>query len=377
MSRAYLREISVHLVVVLGSVTILVSLGAAVRASATSQGAPLWIPMALIPLIVGNALPYLIPATLLTAVVITYGRMSADGEATALRAAGVHPLRIMLPALLAGGLVAVLSYPLSATVLPELYTKMRELSYRLRFAALENTNPSASELHFGGLHLSWRGRNPDDSFRDVVLSYRERADRGAYAYDPGLNPEEEPASPRRIRVRADRAAMVIRGRDLELELHGMRTFEDRDAEEATAWTARNPGVSYLRIDLESLGTRPPDARKADDFSSRELLRKLRSGELEAEQVPGFQLAFWQRVAAAAAALPLALVGAVLGWRLRRSGLLAAFAAAFAVLLLVFYPLYYLGSGLHHNGALPAAPAALMPVAGLVLVLLLMSLRRRL
>ena len=68
-------------------------------------------------------------------------------------------------------------------------------------------------------------------------------------------------------------------------------------------------------------------------------------------------------------LPLALIGALLGWRLRRSGVLTAFAAAFAVQLLLYYPLYYLGVALTASGGLSPASGALLPVAGLLLVLL--------
>ncbi|MDP7560187.1 MAG: LptF/LptG family permease, partial [Planctomycetota bacterium] len=103
--------------------TLLVALGAAVRATSTSQGAPLWVPLTLIPLLVGNALPYLIPATLLTAAVLTFGRMSADGEITALQTAGMTPRQILRPAFLFGITLALLSYPLASQVLPSVYKK--------------------------------------------------------------------------------------------------------------------------------------------------------------------------------------------------------------------------------------------------------------
>ena len=88
LTRSYLGEILRHLSLVLAGVIFLLALGAAVKASSTAQGAPVWVVLTLVPLFVGNALPYFFPVGLMTAVVLTYGRMAADREEVALRAAG-------------------------------------------------------------------------------------------------------------------------------------------------------------------------------------------------------------------------------------------------------------------------------------------------
>ncbi|MBT5101297.1 MAG: LptF/LptG family permease, partial [Planctomycetes bacterium] len=110
--RSYFREIVQHLLFVLLGVIFLVALGAVVRASATSQGAPIWVSLSLIPLMVGNALPYFFPMALLTAIVLTYGRMASDGELVALLASGQPPMRLLRPALWAGVLMMLVAYPL-------------------------------------------------------------------------------------------------------------------------------------------------------------------------------------------------------------------------------------------------------------------------
>ncbi len=55
-----------------------------------------------IPLLLPSMLPYTVPATTLFATCIVYGRLSADNEILALKAAGVHILHIIWPALLLG-----------------------------------------------------------------------------------------------------------------------------------------------------------------------------------------------------------------------------------------------------------------------------------
>ncbi len=52
----------------------------------------------ILPYIVPSLLPYTIPATLLLAVCIVYGRLAADYEITAAKAAGINVLSLLAPA---------------------------------------------------------------------------------------------------------------------------------------------------------------------------------------------------------------------------------------------------------------------------------------
>src|SRR5256885_10002739 len=73
---------------------------------ATQRGfTPLQVLM-VIPLLVPNTLPYTIPATTLFATCVVYGRLSHDNEVTAVKAAGVHLGRLIVPSLLLGLLTA-------------------------------------------------------------------------------------------------------------------------------------------------------------------------------------------------------------------------------------------------------------------------------
>jgi lipopolysaccharide export LptBFGC system permease protein LptF len=367
LSRAYFSEILRHLLLVLAGVIFLLALGAAVRASSTAQGAPIWLALALVPLIVGNALPYFFPVTLMTAVVLTYGRMAADREEVALRAAGMHPLRLMIPAFLAGGLVALISYPISAAVMPEVYREMRSLFLRSRVAALENTNPGANEFHFKGLHLVWAERDPDGAFRDVVVAVQQ----GTRIHNKGHDRGDAVTQAGGIRLRSDRATMDVRGEELIFRFDHLRTLSDQVEE--SPWQASNSETTWLTVDLASLlSQRVNEALRPKAMSSTQLIDLMEQGEYLGKALPGdiqrkVKLVFWQRWANAFGAIPVAMLGALIGWRLRRGGFMTGFAAALLVLLVVDYPLHFLGEGLMRAEKLSPVVAAWMPMSGLLVV----------
>src|SRR5262245_40823356 len=58
--------------------------------------------LVVIPLLLPSLLPYTVPTTTLFATCIVYGRLSADNEILALKAAGVHILHVVWPALFLG-----------------------------------------------------------------------------------------------------------------------------------------------------------------------------------------------------------------------------------------------------------------------------------
>lgn len=368
--RAYLSEILRHLALVLAGVVFLLALGAAVKASSTAQGAPVWLALGLVPLFVGNALPYFFPVGLMTAVVLTYGRMAADREEVALRAAGCTPARLLIPAALAGLLLAAASYPLTSRIMPDVYRAMRELTVRSQIAAIENTNPGANEFHFEGLHLVWRDRDRDGSFVDVVVAVDREAklERGSQAQE----------SQGGLRLRADRARMDVREDQLVFRFDRLRTLSDEAGE--SPWQATNTETTWLRIDLAKMLAEKGGSQsmRPKALPSHRLLEFVREqpDSITERDLRKMDLVYWQRWAGAGAAIPVALLGALIGWRLRRGGFLTGFAAALGVLLAVHYPLHFLGEGLSRSGQIEPSLAAWLPAAGISLTVLVLALRGR-
>ena len=75
----------------------------------------------IIPYLVIFALPHALPAALLTAAVMTFGRLSGDNEITTIRSSGIHLYVVVMPALLAGLVATVLALHLNCNVMPRTY----------------------------------------------------------------------------------------------------------------------------------------------------------------------------------------------------------------------------------------------------------------
>ncbi|NQV25412.1 MAG: YjgP/YjgQ family permease [Rhodopirellula sp.] len=72
----------------------------------------------ILPYVVPSLLPFTIPATLLLSVCVVYGRLSADYEITAAKAAGINVLSLLAPAFFLGGTLTVCSLLLNDQVIP-------------------------------------------------------------------------------------------------------------------------------------------------------------------------------------------------------------------------------------------------------------------
>jgi len=72
-------------------------------------------------------IPHALPTSLLTATVMSYGRLSADNEITAIKTAGIHLHNLVTPVIIVGVLFSILSLYLNAEVLPRSYFKVRQL----------------------------------------------------------------------------------------------------------------------------------------------------------------------------------------------------------------------------------------------------------
>ena len=80
-----------------------------------------------LPYMVLYTMPHALPTSLLTATVMSYGRLSADNEITAIKVAGIHLHNLVTPVIIVGVFFSILSLYLNAEVLPKSYFKVRQL----------------------------------------------------------------------------------------------------------------------------------------------------------------------------------------------------------------------------------------------------------
>lgn len=72
----------------------------------------------ILPYVVPSMLPFTIPATLLLAVTVVYGRVAGDLEVTAVKAAGISPMKLLSPAFGLGLVLTVASFGLTNYAIP-------------------------------------------------------------------------------------------------------------------------------------------------------------------------------------------------------------------------------------------------------------------
>ena len=102
---------------------------AGIVAEASQQGLGPTQILAAIPLLVPSTLPYTIPATTLFATCVVYGRLSADNEILAVRAAGVNLLAVVWPGLLLGLVMSGVTMGLYYRVIPYTHHLLRQMVF--------------------------------------------------------------------------------------------------------------------------------------------------------------------------------------------------------------------------------------------------------
>jgi lipopolysaccharide export system permease protein len=108
--------IRVFVLVVSVLTILLVFLGAFTKASEDGLG-PTEI-LQILPYLVPSLLPYTIPATMLLTVTLVYGRIAADHEVTAAKAAGISALSLLMPSFVMGIVLSIASLLLTDQVIP-------------------------------------------------------------------------------------------------------------------------------------------------------------------------------------------------------------------------------------------------------------------
>src|SRR6516162_9198894 len=98
-------------------------------AEATQQGLSPGQVLAAIPLLIPSTLPYTIPATTLLATCVVYGRLSADNEILAIKAAGINLIKVVRPGLVLGVAMSVATSALYYDIIPSTHRLLRALIY--------------------------------------------------------------------------------------------------------------------------------------------------------------------------------------------------------------------------------------------------------
>jgi len=318
-------------------------------------------------LVLPQALPFTVPLGVLVGVLITLSRMSADGEITAMRAAGVPGRQVLKPIILFGFLAVLVTAVASLWLTP--------WSIRERFR-IEN------QLIAGGLTADVQPRVFEEQFPNTILYVTDATtgvagrwkkifladitppeSRGVAAADRGDSP----------RITLASEAVVVPDASLnrlQLSLHNGSTYE-----------AGKEAADY-RITTFPAGDQGLEAKKQDEIRVTRPSVEMDTGPLyrrsykEAAVDPTDRLdariELHQRFALPAACLLMALIGVPLGITRRRAGKSAAVVLTLGLAFLYYMMMISMVS-LARQGTLSPETAVWLPnfvlgVCGLVMAL---------
>jgi lipopolysaccharide export system permease protein len=335
-----LRQMLLSMAFSLGGIALVVFPALTVSAVHRLRGAGIETIIMYLPLVAMDLVPYLLPLSFMLAVVATFGRLAADREWTAIQAAGIHPLRMLLPGLVLATTLAGGTYWMVSTVAPEWTHRQRSYHMRAVAQALTTLFPGRTRIQVGDFLLE-ASRRTENTFYDVLI----------------FLPRKEGVPTKRMV--ADEVHMGFDGEVLRMSFVQARVVHGRS--DATV------GRPSLEIPLEELVQEPRSERtRATDNTSAVLKQRLAEGDLPPDLVLRYRYEIQARRALSVCYLLFLALGAPTGIWLRKGTQLAAMAASVAYALVYYVLSMNVGQELVFKGQLePWVGAWATTVLGLI------------
>jgi lipopolysaccharide export system permease protein len=365
---------------------------AGIVAEATQQGLNAVQVLEIIPLLIPSTLPYTIPATTLFATCVVYGRLSADNEILAIKAAGINIFKVVWPGVLLGVLMSSGTMGMYYRLIPITHAMLRSMFLNdveeSLYAVLERDHTfNQPRMDYAVWVRQVQGRKlinalfkrrdkenmarydtvalareaelrVDMSKRLIILHMRNAmvsADGGSFAYfENRMFPVDLPQAFLSDRPRRPR----------DLSWQELRERRRQYIDDENRYTA-DMNLTAARITQTGA---PPDLRTHfDNLREGRRVTRVELWALDTE--------LQMRPALSFGCLCFVLVGCPVGIWLSRSDYLSAFITCFLPIVFVYYPLMLCGTNLAKEGKFP--PTATVWAADVVIALVGCVLFRRL
>lgn len=313
----------------------------------------------LFPYLLPYVLSYTLPVAVLAASIITYGRLAADNEITALRATGIHLQVVIVPIVAVAILLSLLTLYASEILAPLSHRRIRETAIR---AAIQNPLLPmrlglTDTIEIGQFQIYAR-KTRGDEMEDVTILFRSGRD----------------ASPQLLRAKRVRIVVSSGGQEVrfqlfegtltnlrddpttsdELSFKNMETtrYRPTDYKSGLRYKCADQTTAELKDTLAVLEGELAElaASPVTDANRREVKKRTKRRQEKRWEV---QTEIQKRRALAASGLVLVLIGAPLGILTRRGKNLVGIGLGAVIFLAVYYPLFIAGQRLAEEGALPA------------------------
>jgi lipopolysaccharide export system permease protein len=280
---------------------------------------------------------YALPSALLFGVLLSLGRMSADGEIVAMRASGISAVRLLPPALALGGVAAIGAAYLLFVVQPHAVTRMRALMRQL-VGSVQVIEPGRF-IEFGDKLLYVNAMGPESTcpLQGILIGSAVEGERSFYAAARCGMVDSDPSAHSLAFILHDGA---IHFRDPDPSHYRRVKFQTmRTSVDVSQYTDPKPGTQEMTLTALMTAARAPK----DDPERKRL--DGRYGNALSVQIQ-------RRLAFPFASMLLALIAVPLGIRPMRSGRSAGALTAIVVMA-VYWMAFSLGDMASTRGVVPA------------------------
>lgn len=221
-----------------------------------------------------SALGFAIPASIITAGLLTFGRLSANGEITAMKSGGIRMLQIIRQPMLYSLLLSALCFYLNAEVIPVTYEARREALRNLGTETpMELIEEGRFIRDFPGFTFYFGAKN-GSRISDVII----------YQSEKGKPTRTIRAMRGVVRTSEDKST-------LRIDLFDVRIDPFYDDKPGPGTCSEFP----LIIDLKRAGPRKTDAKKKSDMTLLELQNNIANAAAKYPELDQEKLA-WQQSA---------------------------------------------------------------------------------
>lgn len=370
--RTIVWELLKIFVLALVAVTSMILLAGIVSEAMKNGFGPLQI-LAIIPLLLPSLLPYTVPTATLFTTCIVYGRLSADNEILALKAAGIHIARVIWPVALLGFVTSAATMFFYLDLIPYTGSLLRN-----------NVVGDPQELLYAILRKEGQIKHPridweinvktmqGEKLQDVIFKKRKlgappgsfellaRAKEAELRWDSGRKKirvhmrfcnvtggnggrEEAFADSQIIDVDVPDEFFGVRHKFRAMDMTWDEMFEYLEKNRADIEKIDQDQAALLA--LAALGKVDPGAQ--DAVRNNDTTRELRMG-----QILAIHAEFHMRPALSLGCLCFALVGCPVGIWFSKSDYLSAFITCFLPIIVVYYPLMLCLSNMARSGKIP-------------------------
>ncbi len=368
LTRYIVAEIIKIFVVALVALTILILLIGIGRELLRQGLGPLAV-LQLLPYVLPISLQHAVPATALFSVCCVYGRMSADGEISTVKATGISPLRVIQPALVLAFLISPLAVCLSDLAVSwgkpginhVVLLSIEQIAYRFLRAQHTYSSPHGFTIHVQDVDgnrlirptvkVSQKGRPPveltaregslrlDPETQTLLLLVTDSQIEAGEPYKGTLPGESEVRIPLGNSFKDKSASQQSPGELSLRTIRGETVQQDRRTHEAIGHLAAHTGFSLLTARWENISNGSGKNYEQEIDRSRSRMARLHTEP-------------WRRWAEGFSCFCFVLVGAPLSILVKSADYWTTFGLCFLPTIVTYYPLFIFGLEQSKSGGLP-------------------------